>query len=71
MATKKEVWGIVIDSINTLPEPAKTIATMRVLNAKTFEEIAVAVGKPVDTVKTIYYRNMDNVRKKMMDSLNL
>jgi RNA polymerase sigma-70 factor (ECF subfamily) len=64
-ASKKETWGKVIEAIHKLPDPAKTILIKRILESKPFDEIAKLLKQPVDTVKTIYYRNTEALRKKL------
>jgi RNA polymerase sigma-70 factor (ECF subfamily) len=63
--SKKETWGKVIDAIHRLPDPAKTILIKRILESKPFDHIAKLLKQPVDTVKTIYYRNTESLRKKL------
>jgi RNA polymerase sigma-70 factor (ECF subfamily) len=58
-------WGRVIDAIHKLPEPARTILIKRILESKPFDHIAKLLKQPVDTVKTIYYRNTESLRKKL------
>ncbi len=62
-ASKKETWGGVFNAIRGLPDPARTILTMRIMESKPFEEIARRLKQPTDTVKTIYYRNTEALRK--------
>ena len=64
-ASKKETWGRIYDAIHKLPEPAKTILTKRILESRPFDQIAKHLKQPVDTVKTIYYRNTETLRKKL------
>ena len=63
--SKKETWGKVIEAIHKLPEPARTILIKRILESKPFDQIAKLLKQPVDTVKTIYYRNTEGLRKKL------
>ena len=63
--SKKETWGMVIHAIHALPEPQRTILTRRILESKPFEQIARTLNQPVDTVKTIYYRCTEHIRKKL------
>ena len=63
--SKKETWGKVIEAIHKLPEPARTILVKRILESKPFDQIAKLLKQPVDTVKTIYYRNTESLRKKL------
>ena len=65
MASKKETWGKVIEAIHKLPEPARTILIKRILESKPFDQIAKLLKQPVDTVKTIYYRNTEGLRKRL------
>jgi RNA polymerase sigma-70 factor (ECF subfamily) len=64
-ASKKEVWGQIIDAIGKLKEPAQTILKMRMIEGKRFDQIAKSLDRPLDTVKTIYYRNTESLRKKL------
>ena len=63
--SKKETWSKVIDAIHALPDPARTILVKRILESKPFDQIAKLLKQPVDTVKTIYYRNTESLRKKL------
>lgn len=66
IASKKEVWGKMLDAIKKLPEPARTILKMRILEPDMrFEDIAKVLKRPLDTVKTIYYRNTEALRKML------
>jgi RNA polymerase sigma-70 factor (ECF subfamily) len=60
--SKKEVTGVLIEKVNRLDEPARSILTMRILQGKSFELIALKLKQPVDTVKAIFYRNADTLR---------
>ena len=42
-----------------------TILTRRILESKPFDQIAKSLNQPVDTVKTIYYRCTETIRKKL------
>ena len=57
--SKKEVSGRLMDAINKMPEPERTILTLRILQGKSFEQIARTLKQPLDTVKTIFYRNAE------------
>ncbi len=63
--SKKETWGRVIEAIHNLPDPARTILVKRILESKPFDQIARLLKQPVDTVKTIYYRNTESLRKRL------
>jgi RNA polymerase sigma-70 factor (ECF subfamily) len=63
--SKKETWGRVIEAIHNLPDPARTILVKRILESKPFDHIAKLLKQPVDTVKTIYYRNTESLRKRL------
>jgi RNA polymerase sigma-70 factor (ECF subfamily) len=63
--SKKETWGKILVLVNELAEPARTILKKRMLEGKPFDEIASLLKQPLDTVKTIYYRNTEVLRKKM------
>ena len=62
--SKKEVSGRLLDGINLMKEPAKSILKMRIIEGKSFDQIARALKQPVDTVKTIFYRNTEILRSK-------
>lgn len=64
-ASKKEVWGRIIAAIGKLSEPAQTILKERMIEGKRFDQIAKSINRPLDTVKTIYYRNTESLRKKL------
>lgn len=61
--SKKEVSGKILDRINRLPEPARTILKLRIMDGRSFDQIARSLKQPVDTVKTIFYRNTEAIRK--------
>lgn len=63
--SKKEVWSKVLAAIEELAEPARTILKKRMLEDKSFDDIAKGLKRPLDTIKTIYYRNTEAVRKKL------
>lgn len=62
---KKESWNRIIDAIHHLPEPTRTILIKRLLESNPFDHIAKLIKQPVDTVKAIYYRNTELLRKKL------
>ncbi len=64
--SKKEVSGKLLEGINAMKEPAKSILRMRIIEGKSFDQIAKALKQPVDTVKTIFYRNTEVLRSKTM-----
>jgi RNA polymerase sigma-70 factor (ECF subfamily) len=68
--SKRETSGKVIDAIHALPEPARTILIKRILESKPFDDIARLLKQPVDTVKTIYYRNTESLRKRLGTSVS-
>ena len=61
--SKKEVSGKLLDRIKGLPDPARTILRQRIMDGRSFEQIARGLKQPIDTVKTIFYRNTENLRK--------
>ncbi len=63
--SKKETWGKVLEAIHSLPEPNRTILTKRIMESKPFDQIAKTLKQPVDTVKTIYYRSTEQIRKRL------
>ena len=63
--SKKETWTKVLKVLDGFPEPARTILKKRMLEGTSFDAIAKILKKPLDTVKTIYYRNTETLRKMM------
>lgn len=61
---KEEFLPDVLAAIQALPERQRTIVTKRLLDQQRFEAIAESMGEAVDTVKTIYYRGTEAIRKK-------
>jgi DNA-directed RNA polymerase specialized sigma24 family protein len=53
------------NGINAFPEPARTILTRRILEAKTFAQISDEVELAKDVVITAFYRNAEKLRKKL------
>lgn len=64
-ASKKETWSKVMAALDAFPEPARTILKKRMIEGTSFDTIAKILKKPLDTVKTIYYRNTEALRKRM------
>lgn len=58
-----EITMALMEAISTLKEPAQTISRMRLLEGKSFVAIGRATGHPTETVKTVYYRNIEKLRK--------
>jgi RNA polymerase sigma-70 factor (ECF subfamily) len=58
-----EVTMALMDAIGQLKEPARTIARMRIVEGKSFAQIGRATKHPTETVKTVYYRNVEKLRK--------
>ena len=58
-----EVTMSLMEAIGQLKEPASTIARMRILEGKSFAQIGRATKQPTETVKTVYYRNIEKLRK--------
>ena len=63
--SKREVWSQMLGAINSLKDPARMILKMRMLEGKSFDQIAKALKQPVDTVKTTFYRNTEQIRNKL------
>jgi len=63
--SKREVWSQMLGAINDLKDPARSILKMRMLESKSFDQIAKLLKQPVDTVKTIFYRNTEALRMKL------
>lgn len=58
-----EITMALMEAIGKLKEPAQTIARLRLLEGKSFAAIGRATEHPTETVKTIYYRNIDKLRR--------
>lgn len=58
-----EVTMSLMEAISQLKEPAQTIARLRLLEGKSFAAVGRATGQPTETVKTIYYRNIEKLRR--------
>ena len=58
-----EMTMSLMEAISALKEPAQSIARMRLLEGKSFAAIGRATGHPTETVKTIYYRNIELLKK--------
>ena len=65
VVSRKETWSKVLAAIEELPEPARTILKKRMFEDRPFDFIAKMLKRPLDTVKTIYYRNTEALRKKL------
>ncbi len=63
--SKRESWSQMLGAINSLKEPARTILKMRMLESKSFDQIAKILKQPVDTVKTTFYRNTEQIRNRL------
>lgn len=63
--SKKEVWTKIIGAIDGLDEPARTVLKKRIIEERSFDDIAKLLKRPLDTVKTIYYRNTEALRKRL------
>ncbi|HTF57779.1 MAG TPA: sigma-70 family RNA polymerase sigma factor [Planctomycetota bacterium] len=58
-----EITIALMEAIGRLKEPGQTIARLRLLEGKSFAQIGRATNHPTETVKTIYYRNIEKLRK--------
>jgi RNA polymerase sigma-70 factor (ECF subfamily) len=58
-----EVTIALMEAISNLKEPAQSVARLRLLEGKSFAAIGRTLRHPTETVKTIYYRNIDKLRK--------
>ena len=58
-----EITMSLMEAISLLKEPAQSVARLRLLEGKTFAAIGRALRQPTETVKTIYYRNIDKLRR--------
>jgi len=58
-----EITMALMEAIGKLAEPAQTIARQRLLEGKSFAAIGRATKHPTETVKTIYYRNIEKLRR--------
>lgn len=64
-AAGAELTISLMEAISRLKEPAQTICRLRLLEGKSFAAIGRATNHPTETVKTIYYRNIDTLRKEI------
>lgn len=58
-----EITMALMEAVSQLKEPAQTITRLRLLEGKSFAAIGRATNQPTETVKTIYYRNIEKLRK--------
>lgn len=58
-----EITISLMEAISNLKEPAQSVARLRLLEGKSFAAIGRSLHHPTETVKTIYYRNIDKLRK--------
>jgi len=58
-----EITMALMEAIGQLKEPAQSIARLRLLEGKSFAAIGRATNHPTETVKTIYYRNIEKLRR--------
>jgi len=58
-----EITMALMEAISLLKEPAQTVARLRLLEGKSFAAIGRATNHPTETVKTIYYRNIEKLRR--------
>jgi len=63
--SRRETWAKVLAALGRFPEPARTILKKRMIEGSSFDAIAKLLKKPLDTVKTIYYRGAETLRKRM------
>jgi len=62
--SKKEVTGKLLENIKALEDPARTILKMRIIEGKSFEQIARVTKRQIDSVKTIFYRSTEALRTR-------
>jgi DNA-directed RNA polymerase specialized sigma24 family protein len=53
------------NSISPADQPSRTILTKRILESASFEAIARLLGRPTETVKSIFYRTTAVVRERV------
>jgi len=58
-----EITMSLMEAIGKLKGSAQEIARLRLLEGKSFAAIGRATGQPTETVKTIYYRNIEKLRR--------
>jgi len=58
-----EITMSLMEAIGQLKGPAQAIARLRLLEGKSFAAIGRATNHPTETVKTIYYRNIEKLRR--------
>ena len=58
-----EITMALMEAIGQLKGSAQEVARLRLLEGKSFAVIGRTLGQPTETVKTIYYRNIDKLRR--------
>jgi RNA polymerase sigma-70 factor (ECF subfamily) len=63
--SRKETWGRILGAVQGLPDPARTIVIQRLLESRSFQEIGRRLGRPTETVKSIFYRATGDMRERL------
>jgi RNA polymerase sigma-70 factor, ECF subfamily len=61
----KDLAAALITEIDKLKAPDREIMTQRLLHRKPFDQIAKLLKKPVDTIKSIFYRQTKLLKAKL------
>ena len=57
--------------LKNMSEDKAEIIFLKLYEDMTFEEIAEATGRPMNTVKSVYRRALENVRKELVDTFHV
>jgi RNA polymerase sigma factor (sigma-70 family) len=63
--SRKETWGRIMGAVKGLAEPARTIVIQRLIESKSFQDIGRRLGRPTETVKSIFYRATSDMRERL------
>jgi RNA polymerase sigma-70 factor (ECF subfamily) len=64
-AITAEEHGLVRRAIDALPEPEREVVVMRVYGGLTFDEMARALGEPLQTVASRYRRALEKLSERI------
>lgn len=63
--SRKETWGHIMGAVQGLSEPARTIVIQRLIESRSFQDIGRGLGRPTETVKSIFYRATSDMRDRL------
>ena len=63
---KREEESVLLMALNSLSLDEKTIIVLRHTDELTFDEISLIMNKPMNTIKSIYYRSTLKLKKTIM-----